>query len=94
MTPEKYITNLTRVTARVRQFPILDFRFAIALFRPAIDAARKKSKITNLKSKIVTPYGANLCRYSIEVMKAFTISALMKFPLNWFSLPSQKSYPL
>jgi len=34
--------------------------------------------------------GANLCRYSIEVMNALTISAFTKLPLNWFSLPSQK----
>ena len=41
------------------------------------------------------PYhGPNRCRYSIEVMNALTISALMKLPLNWFSFVSQKSSPL
>lgn len=32
-------------------------------------------------------------RYSVEVMKAFTISASTKFPLNEFSLFNQNSYP-
>jgi hypothetical protein len=29
--------------------------------------------------------------YSAELMKAFTISAFTKLPLNWLSLVSQKS---
>ncbi|MDX6384516.1 MAG: hypothetical protein QOK48_2089 [Blastocatellia bacterium] len=37
------------------------------------------------------PHGPKRCRYSTEVMKALTISALAKLPLNWFSLLSQKS---
>ena len=35
-------------------------------------------------------HGANLCRYSPETMKALTMSALTKLPLNWFSFASQK----
>ena len=35
-------------------------------------------------------YCPNLFLYSVEVMKAFTISAWMKLPLNSSSLPSQK----
>jgi len=35
-------------------------------------------------------HGPNRCRYSLATIKAFTMSALTKLPLNWFSLPSQK----
>jgi len=38
-------------------------------------------------------YGPNLCLYSVEMMKALTISALTKLPLNWFSLSSQNCQP-
>ena len=34
-------------------------------------------------------YCPNLFRYSMDSMKARTISACWKFPLNWFSFPSQ-----
>jgi hypothetical protein len=36
-------------------------------------------------------YGAKRWRYSSELRKALTISACMKSPSNWFSLPNQKS---
>ena len=36
-------------------------------------------------------HGPKRCLYSPEVMKALTISAFTKLPLNWFSLVSQKS---
>jgi hypothetical protein len=35
-------------------------------------------------------HGPKRCLYSPETMKAFTISALTKLPLNWLSLFSQK----
>lgn len=35
-------------------------------------------------------HGPKRWRYSPEMMKAFTISALIKLPLNWLSLPNQK----
>ena len=35
--------------------------------------------------------GPKRCWYSAEVMKALTISAFTKLPLNWLSLLSQKS---
>jgi hypothetical protein len=35
-------------------------------------------------------HGPNLLRYSSELMKALTISAWRKSPLNWFSLVNQK----
>jgi len=38
-------------------------------------------------------HGPKRCLYSMEVMKALTISALTKLPLNWFSFVSQKSKP-
>lgn len=44
-------------------------------------------------SSLLTAYGThgpNLCRYSLDMMNALTISALTKLPLNWFSLFNQK----
>jgi hypothetical protein len=38
--------------------------------------------------------GANLRRYSIELIKAFTISALTKFPLKALSLSNQNFQPV
>jgi len=35
-------------------------------------------------------HGPNLCLYSPATMKAFTISAFTKLPLNWLSFASQK----
>ena len=40
----------------------------------------------------IPDHGANLRRYSVEIMKALTMSALTKFPLKSFSFPSQKLY--
>src|SRR5260370_19629156 len=48
---------------------------------------------TNQRSSNINDYGANLCRYSIEVMNALTITAFTKLPLNWLNLPSQKLKP-
>ena len=45
-------------------------------------------------SRILIPaHGPKRCRYSVEVMNAFTISALTKLPLKKLSLFSQKSKP-
>ena len=38
-------------------------------------------------------HGPKRCRYSPEMMNAFTISALTKLPLNWLSLLNQKLKP-
>src|SRR2546421_11001244 len=38
-------------------------------------------------------YGPKRLRYSLLLVKAFTISAATKSPLNWFSFPSQKLKP-
>ena len=35
--------------------------------------------------------GPNRCLYSIALIKALTISAFWKLPLNWFNFVSQKS---
>lgn len=50
--------------------------------------ARLAARMREAKS---CAYGPNLCLYSVESMKAFTISAFTKLPSNWLSLLSQKS---
>src|SRR5438874_408262 len=51
------------------------------------DASSSVIKTFRLESLIrltqgVNAHGPNLCRYSVDVMKALTISALTKLPLN------------
>ena len=43
------------------------------------------------RSPALKDYGIKRLRYSLDRMKAFTISALTKLPLNAFSLFSQNS---
>ena len=52
-----------------------------------------KSKTAQRFQRSLIHGGPKRRRYSVDLIKAFTMSALTKLPLNSFSLFSQKLYP-
>lgn len=81
--------NSKRVVVKARGDPALTPSPAseIATFTAKVDQSidvQREATVDNAN------HGPKRWRYSIEVMKALTISASIKLPLNWSSLASQK----
>ena len=90
------IESLRHQPTTRRRFRIAYLEFASqllsGLFSPLLRAGFCINGATKLlRYRGADTHGPNLCRYSRELMKALTISAFRKSPLNWFSFVSQKS---
>src|SRR5712691_2856789 len=61
--------------------------------QPQTNFVVSRLRLLSLIAATRCSHGPKRCRYSVELMKALTMSAFWKLPLNWFSLASQKLNP-